>query len=78
MSLSSPFDPGQAEGYRCLLYRADQPSDVAEMLVTLLRDCRVGDIRVLPGVHADRDPMTGLRLLFKADALDASSRTTVQ
>ena len=78
VSLSSPLDPGQAEGYRCPLYRADQPSDVAEMLVTLLRDCRVGDIRVLPGVHADRDPMTGLRLLFKADALDASSRTTVQ
>jgi hypothetical protein len=78
VSLSSPFDPAQAEGFRCPLYRADQPSEVAEMLVTLLRDCRVDDVRVLSGVHADRDPATGLRLLFKADALDASSRLTVQ
>ena len=73
VSLSSPLDPGQAEGFRCPLYRADQPADVVEMLVTLLRDCRVGDIRVLPGVHADRDPATGLRLLFKADALPSPS-----
>ena len=78
VSLSSPLDPGQAEGYRCPLYRADQPSDVAEMLVTLLRDCRVGDIRVLPGVHEDRDPATGLRLMFKADALDAPPSLAIQ
>jgi len=73
VSLSSPFDPRLAEGFRCPLYRADQPSDVAEMLVTLLRDCRVDDVRVLPGVHADRDPATGSRLLFKSDAFTAAS-----
>ena len=78
VSLSSPFDPGQAEGFRCPLYRADQPREVAEMLVTLLRDCRVDDVRVLAGVHADRDPATGLRLLFKADTLDASAGLIVQ
>jgi hypothetical protein len=79
VSLSSPFEPGQAEGFRCPLYRTDQPTDVADMLVTLLRDCRVADVRVLPGVHADRDPATGSRLLFKADALaDAASITTLQ
>jgi hypothetical protein len=38
------------------------------MLCDLMRDCRVTDVQVLPGVHADRDPATGLTLLFKADA----------
>jgi len=79
VSLSSPFDPGQAEGFRCPLYRTDQPSVVADMLATLLRDCRVADVRVLPGVHADRDPATGSHLLFKAEALDdAPPITTIQ
>jgi len=79
VSLSSPFEPGQAEGFRCPLYRADRTSDVADMLLTLLRDCRVGDVRVLPGVHEDRDPATGLRLLFKADTFgDAPPITSLQ
>jgi hypothetical protein len=69
LSLSSVFDPAQAEGFRCPLYRADQTSDVVNMLLALLQDCRVSDIRVLPGIHPDRDPTTGLRLLFKAGAL---------
>jgi len=38
------------------------------MLETLLADCRVTDVRRMPGVHADRDPATGQPLLFKADA----------
>jgi hypothetical protein len=79
LSLSSVFDPAQAEGFRCPLYRADQTSDVVNMLLALLQDCRVSDIRVLPGVHPDRDSATGLRLLFKAGALaDLPSHVTVQ
>jgi hypothetical protein len=69
LSLSSVFDARDAEGFRCPLYPADHPGDVAEMLVTLMRDCRVTDVRVLSGVYADRDAATGLPLLFKADAL---------
>ncbi|TMG87255.1 MAG: hypothetical protein E6H74_01625 [Betaproteobacteria bacterium] len=69
LSLSSPFDPRQAEGFRCPLFPTDQAADVAGLLVDLLRDCRVGDVRVLKGVHADRDPHTGLTLLFKPDAM---------
>jgi hypothetical protein len=69
VSLSSVFDPGEAEGFRCPLYPIDHANDVTQMLVTLLRDCRVTDIRVMAGVHADRDGETGLPLLFKADAL---------
>jgi hypothetical protein len=71
LSLSSPFDPRDAEGFRCPLHPLDRVGDVARMLVELLRDCRVADVRVLAGVHADRDPATGLRLLFKPGTMPA-------
>jgi hypothetical protein len=69
LSLSSPFDPRQAEGFRCPLFPPDRVVDVATMLVDLLRDCRVTDVRVIAGEQADRDPGTGLPLLFRADAI---------
>jgi hypothetical protein len=68
LSLSSPFDPRQAEGFRCPLFATDRAGDVASMLLDLLRDCRVTDVRVLAGVHPDRDAQTGMMLLFKPDA----------
>lgn len=74
LSLSSPFDPGAAEGFRCPLFATDRASDVAAMLVETLRDCRIADVRVLPGVHPDRDPEAGTALLFKAGVLDAAER----
>ena len=67
LSLSSPFDPRQAEGLRCSLLPLDRVEDIVQMLETLLADCRVRDVRREPGVHADRDPATGLTLLFKRD-----------
>ena len=69
VSLSSVFDPAAAEGFRCPLYPSDSVGEVAEMLIGLMRDCRVPDVRVLPGVHGDRDPESGLLLLFKGDAV---------
>jgi hypothetical protein len=72
LSLSSPFDPRQAEGFRCPLFPTDRVGDVVTMLVDLLRDCRIADVRLLPGVHPDRDPQTGMTLLFKSDALAAA------
>jgi len=77
LSLSSAFDPRAAEGFRCPLYPLDRVGDVASMLVLLLRDCRVTDIRMLAGVHADRAEGTGLPLLFKPDTIAASARTSV-
>jgi hypothetical protein len=77
LSLSSPFDPRQAEGFRCPLFPTDHAGDVASMLIDLLRDCRVADVRVLPGVHPDCDPQTGMTLLFKADALAATEHTSL-
>ncbi|HUH95646.1 MAG TPA: hypothetical protein VL742_21205 [Casimicrobiaceae bacterium] len=65
VSLSSPFDVRAAEGFRCPLFATDRADDVASMLHELLRDCRVTDVRVLAGVHPDRDPRTGVLLFFK-------------
>jgi len=73
LSLSSPFEPRDAEGFRCPLYPLDRAGDVVAMLVDLLRDCRVTDIRTLAGVHADRTDGTGLPLLFKPESIPAAA-----
>ena len=73
LSLSSPFDPREAEGLRCPLYPLDRVGDVVAMLTELLRECRVTDVRVIPGVHGDRHPETGLPLLFKGDDVPAQA-----
>ena len=65
LSLSSPFDPREAEGFRAPLTPLDTIADVVAMLEDVARDCRIGDVRRLFGVHADRDASTGLTLLFK-------------
>jgi hypothetical protein len=69
LSLSSPFDTRQAEGFRCPLFPPDRAGDVATMLLDLLHDCRVTDVRTVAGAQEDQDPVTGLPLLFRADAL---------
>jgi len=73
LSLSSPFETRDAEGFRCPLYPLDRAADVAALLAQLLHDCRVTDIRVLAGVHPDRDAATGLHLLFKSDTIPAAA-----
>jgi hypothetical protein len=77
LSLSSVFDSRQAEGFRCPLFPTDAAGDVAAMLTGLMRDCRVADVRVVGGVHADRDPATGLTLLFKADTAPAAEAASL-
>jgi hypothetical protein len=69
VSLSSPFAPREAEGFRCPLHPYEAVADVAEALHAMLRDCRVSDVRSVAGVHADVDPVTGGRLFFKDDAM---------
>jgi len=78
LSLSSPFEPRAAEGFRCPLYPLDRVSDVVEMLVALLRDCRLTDIRTLAGVHADRAPGYGSLLLFRPDTIPDPAQVTVR
>ena len=65
LSLSSPFAPKAAEGFRCPIHRYETVHEVAAMLEALLADCRVSDIRVVRGVHDDIDPITGGPLFFK-------------
>lgn len=74
LSLSSPLSARDAQGFRCPLYAGDRVADVATVLVDLLRDCRVADVRVLSGVHGDRDPVTGGPLLFKPDTIPLAAR----
>lgn len=69
LSLSSPLEPREAEGFRCPLHPLDRVADVAAMLADLARECRIGDVRMLAGVYADRDPSTGLTLLFKPETV---------
>jgi hypothetical protein len=71
LSLSSPFEPRDAEGFRCPLYASDRVADVVAMLQGLLADCRVNDVRLVAGIHADRIAGTGLPLLFKPETLPA-------
>lgn len=77
LSLSSPFDLRRAEGFRCPLFPTDRAVDVAAMLVELLHDCRVADVRIMPGVHPDREEQTGLTLLFKAGALPRAEQASL-
>lgn len=69
LSLSSPLEPREAQGFRCPLTPLDNVAEVVAMLAQLVRDCRVGDVRTLAGVHPDRDAATGLTLLFKPDSV---------
>jgi hypothetical protein len=65
VSLSSPFAPRAAEGFRCPIYAYETVAEVGAMLEALLIDCRVTNVRFLPGVQADVDPVTGGPLFFK-------------
>jgi hypothetical protein len=71
LSLSSPFGPREAEGFRCPLFPFERVEDVVAAIVDLMRECRVADVRVLDGVHPDRDAVTGLPLFFRADAIES-------
>lgn len=73
LSLSSPFDLKDAQGFRCPLYPRDRVADVATMLIRLLGDCAVGDIRLLDGIHADRVAGTTHPLLFKPATIPAGA-----
>ena len=71
---TSPLSPRDAQGFRCPLYAGERVADVATMLVDLLRDCRVADVRILAGVHPDREPLTGGPMLFKPDTIPVAAR----
>lgn len=72
MSLSSPFTPRDAHGFRCPLLPGERVADAVKVLVELCADARVADVRIVAGVHADRDPLTGGPLMFKPETVPGS------
>ncbi len=74
LSLSSPLSPRDAQGYRCPVLAGERAGDAAKMLADLCADARIADVRIAPGVHDDRDPLTGGPLMFKPATLPGASR----
>lgn len=60
LSLSSPFAPQEAEGFRYPLQPYERVPDALAAITALLADCRVSDVRAMPDVQPDRDPATGV------------------
>lgn len=71
LSLSSPLSVRDAYGFRCPILPLERAVDAATMLADLMRDARVADVRMVAGMHADRDPVTGGPLLFKPGSIPA-------
>ena len=55
IALSSVFDERVREGFRWRLDRFDDLGEVVSSVLALLRDCRILDVRVVPGLQPDRD-----------------------
>lgn len=73
LSLSSPFSPRDAYGFRCPILPGERVGDVAQMLAELCADARVADVRIVAGVQGDRDPVTGGPLMFKPETMPGAS-----
>ncbi|HVE50567.1 MAG TPA: hypothetical protein VNG69_13245 [Casimicrobiaceae bacterium] len=73
LSLSSALSLRDAYGFRAALYPNDRVEEVVKVLTDLLEDYRVVDVRLLDGVHDDRDAITKAPLMFKPDTIPSSS-----
>jgi len=51
IGLSSPFDPSLLQGFRWRLGPFDDLSEVAGSILSLLGDCRILDVRIVPGLQ---------------------------
>ena len=67
LSLSSPFGPHAAEGFRYPLAPYERTADAVAAIAGLLADCRVADVRLEPAIQADRDAATGLTRFCRPD-----------
>jgi hypothetical protein len=73
LSLSSPFDARDAEGFRCPVYPIEPVTTPLRMLLDLLHDCRVTDVRLLGGVHPDSLVGTNVPLFYKPETIPEGS-----
>lgn len=69
LSLSSPFNPRDAQGFRCPIYPIEPVSAPLRMLLDLLHDCRITDVRLLGGVHPDSVSGTNVPLFYKPETV---------
>jgi hypothetical protein len=69
LSLSSPFETRDAEGFRFPLFANERVTDAEAAIRWLLAECGVTDVRSSPAIHPDRDPQTGQTLMFRPEML---------
>lgn len=74
LTLSSPFAPRDGEGFRYALQPHERVPDAVTAITTLLRDCRIADLRAAAGVQPDRDPATGVLTFCRPDDAAAAGR----
>jgi hypothetical protein len=72
LSLSSPLEARDAEGFRYPLQMHERVPDAVASIIELLRDLRVADIRTMPGVQTDRDGATGLHRFCRPEEIPAA------
>jgi hypothetical protein len=69
LSLSSPFETREAEGFRFPLFANERVTDAEAAIRRLLGECGVTDVRGSPAIHPDRDPQTGQTLMLRPEML---------
>ena len=69
LSLSSVFAPRDAEGFRCPIYPIESVTVPLRMLLDLLNDCRVSDVRLVAGVHPASAPGSAMPLFFRPETI---------
>ena len=68
LSLSSLFDEGAIAGFRWPLHPLDDIAAIVRVMMTLLGDCRVDDVRLVAEVLPSRDQQGRVRFLRAQDA----------
>ncbi len=78
VTLSSPIAEAVDAGFRYPLHPLERAGDALEGARTLLADCRIADIRAVPGIYPDLDPETGRVLLLGADRAERARSLALQ
>jgi hypothetical protein len=63
VGLSSPLDAHLLHGFRWRLGAFDDLGEVAQSILSLLYDCRIGDVRIVRGLQPDQDASGAPRFL---------------
>ncbi len=68
LSLSSIFDEGAIAGFRWPLHPLDDIGAIVRVMITLLDDCRLDDVRFVSAVLPSRNEQGQVRFLRAQDA----------